>query len=204
MSSNDTYNTIKGDSEGLFKDRGSRFLTYAYHVENEEEIRGHLSELRKRYYDATHHCYAWRLGPSGENFRANDDGEPSGSAGRPILGQLLSNELTDILVVVVRYFGGTELGVPGLINAYKEATLDAIRNSEVVTLTEDAYYEILFPYLVMNDVMKVVKTEQPKIREQQFDNNCRMVMAIRRSKEGLLAGKLSKVEGLELNFIKYK
>lgn len=204
MIMDDSYKTIPGNSEGLFKDKGSRFLVYAYHVENEEEIREYLAELRKRYYDATHHCYAWRLGAKGEKFRANDDGEPSGSAGRPILGQLLSNELTYILVVVVRYFGGTELGIPGLINAYKESTLDVIRNSEIVTRTEDAYYEVIFPYLAMNDLMKVIKTEQPTIIEQQFDNSCRMLLAIRRGQEEIFAGKLSKVEGLELNFIKYR
>lgn len=204
MIASDSYKTIRGGAEGLFKDRGSRFLTYAYHVENEEEIKGFLSELRKKYYDATHHCYAWRLGAHGESFRANDDGEPSGSAGRPILGQLLSNELTYTLVVVIRYFGGTELGIPGLINAYKEATLDAIRNSEVITLTEDAYYEVVFPYLVMNDVMKVIKSEQPRVIDQEFDNLCRMKLAVQRSQEELLIGKLSKAEGIELNFIEYK
>ncbi len=198
----DIYHTIAEPAEGVFKDKGSRFLAYAFPVESEEEIREHLARLKKRYYDATHHCYAWRLGAHGERFRANDDGEPSGTAGRPILGQLLSKGLTYVLVVVVRYFGGTKLGVPGLINAYREATLDVLENSRIVTRTEDAWYEVVFPYTVMNDVMKVVKEEQPVIREQEFDNRCRMVLSIRRSREEGLKGKLSKVEGTELTFLR--
>ena len=198
----DIYHTIAEPAEGVFKAKGSRFLAYAFPVESEEEIREHLARLKKRYYDATHHCYAWRLGAHGERFRANDDGEPSGTAGRPILGQLLSKGLTYVLVVVVRYFGGTKLGVPGLINAYREATLDVLENSRIVTRTEDAWYEVVFPYTVMNDVMKVVKEEQPVIREQEFDNRCRMVLSIRRSREEGLKGKLSKVEGTELTFLR--
>ena len=198
----DIYHTIAEPAEGVFKDKGSRFLAYAFPVESEEEIREHLARLKKRYYDATHHCYAWRLGAHGERFRANDDGEPSGTAGRPILGQLLSKGLTYVLVVVVRYSGGTKLGVPGLINAYREATLDVLENSRIVTRTEDAWYEVVFPYTVMNDVMKVVKEEQPVIREQEFDNRCRMVRSIRRSREEGLKGKLSKVEGTELTFLR--
>ena len=204
MAEKDTYKTIEGEAEGLFKDKGSRFLSYAYHVENEDEIREHLAVLKKKYYDATHHCYAWRLGPGGEASRSNDDGEPSGSAGKPILGQLLSKELTDILVVVIRYFGGTLLGVPGLINAYREATGDVIENSRVVTMTEEAYYEVLFPYLAMNDVMRIVKSDQPRVVEQQFDNLCRMVLATPRSEESALIGKLEKVDGAQLEFIAYK
>ena len=200
----DSYKTIDGAAEGLFKDKGSRFLSYIWHVESEEEIREHLGTLRKKYYDATHHCYAWRLGPRGEASRANDDGEPSGSAGKPILGQLLSKELTDVLVVVVRYFGGTLLGVPGLINAYREATAEAIDNGRIVTMTEEAYFEVLFPYLAMNEVMRIVKSDQPRVVEQAFDNLCRMVIAVPRSEEEALAGKLRKVDGAQMEFLHYK
>ena len=204
MANEDSYKTIRDSAEGLFKDKGSRFISYSYHVENEDEIKEHLSVLKKKYYDATHHCYAWRLGPHGESSRANDDGEPSGSAGKPILGQLLSYGVTDILVVVIRYFGGTLLGVPGLINAYREATVDVLENSDIVTLTEEAYFEVLFPYLAMNDVMKIVKSDQPRVVEQAFDNLCRMVLAVPRSEEGLLTGKLGKVDGAQVEFLQYK
>ena len=204
MAEADHYKTLRGAGEGLFKDRGSRFWGYAYHVDNEEEIREHLAALKKRYYDATHHCYAWRLGPRGEASRSSDDGEPSGSAGKPILGQLLSQGVTDVLVVVVRWFGGTELGVPGLINAYRQATADTLNNSEIVTVTEEAYYEVLFPYLAMNDVMKIVKADQPRVIEQAFDNLCRMVLAVPRSEEEAFAGKLEKIDGVQPEFLQYK
>ena len=204
MANEDSYKTIRDCAEGLFKDKGSRFIAYSYPVGSEDEIKEHLSVLKKKYYDATHHCYAWRLGPRGEQSRANDDGEPSGSAGKPILGQLLSYDVTDILVVVIRYFGGTLLGVPGLINAYREATIDVLENSDIVTMTEEAYFEVLFPYLAMNDVMRIVKSDQPRVVEQQFDNLCRMVLAVPRSEENLLTGKLEKVDGAQVEFLEYK
>lgn len=200
----DIYKTINGTAEGRNRDKGSKFLAYAFHVENEAEIKEHLSGLRKRYYDATHHCYAWRLGAKGESFRANDDGEPSGTAGRPILGQLLSKELTYTLVVVVRYFGGTKLGVPGLIAAYKEAAAEVLDDCEILELTEDAYYDITFGYLVMNDVMKVIKELSPKIISQEFDNECKMSLAVRRGHEELFLGKIKDIEGLKEEFIKYR
>ena len=169
----DSYHTLAGPAEAIYKEKSSKFLAYAYPVESEEEIRTLLDALRKKYYDATHHCYAWRLGPHGETFRANDDGEPSGTAGKPILGQLLSNELVNCLIVVVRYFGGTKLGVSGLIGAYKESAAEAIRAAEIVERTVDTVVEVEFSYLAMNDVMRVVKEEQPRVLTQQFDNLCR-------------------------------
>lgn len=195
----DSYLTIEAPAEAVYKERSSKFLAYAYPVTSEEQIREHLDTLRKRYYDATHHCYAWRLGPQGEQFRANDDGEPSGTAGRPILGQLLSNSLTDCLVVVVRYFGGTKLGVPGLIAAYKDSTAEVIAASSIVERTVDVVIRIEYPYIVMNDVMRIVKEEQPAIRSQEFDNLCTMRLAIRASRADTLTGKLKKVEGLSLD-----
>ena len=156
MQPDDLYRTVAAPAEAACRERSSKFLAWIYPVRSEEEIRGHLDALRKRFFDATHHCYAWRLGPRGEAFRANDDGEPSGTAGKPILGQLLSNDITDCLVVVVRYFGGTKLGVPGLIAAYREAAAAAIEAAQIVERTVDRVVTVDFPYVAMNDIMRVV------------------------------------------------
>ena len=192
---NDSYLTIDGEAEAIYKQLSSKFLAYAYHFTSEEQIRQLLDALRKRYYDATHHCYAYRLGHDGALFRANDDGEPSSTAGRPILGQLLSNELTDCLIVVVRYFGGTKLGVPGLIQAYKESAAAVIAQSKIVSRTVDITVEVAFSYVSMNDIMRIVKDMQPRIAEQRFDNLCTMRLAIRSSQADELIARLSKVEG---------
>lgn len=197
----DSYLTIESDAEAIFKEKSSKFLCYAYHVESEEEITAHLEVLRKRYYDATHHCYAWRLGPFGEKFRANDDGEPSSTAGKPILGQLLSREITNCLIVVVRYFGGTKLGVPGLISAYKESASAVLDEAKVVERTVDTLVKVDFSYVVMNDVMRIIKDEQPTIVEQIFDNLCSMTLSIRNRKAELVLGKLRKVEGAIIDII---
>jgi uncharacterized YigZ family protein len=191
----DSYLTIDGNAEAIFKEKSSKFLCYAFHVESEEEIAACLEPLRKRYYDATHHCYAWRLGPHGEQFRANDDGEPSSTAGKPILGQLLSQEVTNCLVVVVRYFGGTKLGVPGLIAAYKESTAQVLAECEIVERTVDTTIRVSFSYIAMNDVMRIVKDMQPRIVEQLFDNLCTMTLSIRESESEQLINRLEKVEG---------
>lgn len=197
----DSYLTIAEPTECAMRERSSKFLSYAYPVTNEEQIREHLDVLYKQYYDATHHCYAWRLGPNGEHFRANDDGEPSGTAGKPILGQLLSNDITDCLIVVVRYFGGTKLGVSGLIQAYKEAAADVIAASTVIEKTVDTIIKVDFSYMVMNDIMRIIKDETPQIKEQIFDNLCSMTLAIRQSKAQLLIGKLSKVSGATIEIL---
>ena len=199
QTTSDTYYTLGGEAEALYKEKGSKFLTYAYPVRSEAEIKEHLDALRKRYYDATHHCYAWRLGPKGESFRANDDGEPSSTAGRPILGQLLSKEVTYALIVVVRYFGGTKLGVPGLIEAYKPSAALVLENAVIEQRTVDIETTIRFSYLAMNDVMRIVKEMQPQIIDQQFDNLCTMTLSIRQSRAEQLLERLSKVEGLEID-----
>lgn len=191
----DSYLTLAAPAEAALRERSSKFLAFAWPVRNEEEIRMHLEELRKRYYDATHHCYAWRLGPEGATWRANDDGEPSGTAGKPILGQMLSRSVTDCLVVVVRYFGGTKLGVPGLIAAYKEATAAVLDAAEIVERTVDRIIEVDFPYIAMNEIMRVVKEEHPEIRRQAFDNLCTMEFAIRASRAEQLVEKLKKAGG---------
>ena len=188
----DLYKTIEEAVEVTMRERSSKFLSFIYPVQNEEQIREALDKLRKRYFDATHHCYAWRLGPRGEQFRANDDSEPSGTAGKPILGQLLSNEITDCLIVVVRYFGGTKLGVPGLIAAYKEAAANAIEEAHVIEKTVDRHLTVDFPYLVMNDVMRVIKDEQPRITGQEFDNLCTMHLTMREGRAEILIEKLKK------------
>ena len=194
----DSYLTIAEPAEAIYKERSSKFLTYAYPVESEEEIKGLLDALRKEYYDATHHCYAYRLGAQGEVYRANDDGEPSGTAGKPILGQLLSANLTNCLVVVVRYFGGTKLGVSGLIQAYKESTAEVIAVSKIIEKTVDRGVKIEFDYISMNGVMRVVKELSPRIDEQVFDNICSMTLRIRESEAEQLIAKLLKIEGVSL------
>jgi uncharacterized YigZ family protein len=194
----DKYLTISSPSEGLYKEKGSRFIAFAYPVYSENEIKQYLHELKKKYYDARHHCYAYRLGVTGEQWRAVDDGEPSGSAGRPILGQLLSKNLTNIVVFVVRYFGGIKLGVPGLINAYRSATADSIQNAEIVEMEDKDCFSIEFGYLTMNDVMKIIKEEQPEIVKQEFDTVCRIELRIRRSLSETLKNKFLKTEGVVL------
>lgn len=195
----DSYLTIAQPGEAVYKERSSKFLAFAYPVSDEGEIKEILDGLRKEYYDATHHCYAWRLGANGEQYRCNDDGEPSGTAGRPILGQMLSRGITQCLIVVVRYFGGTKLGVPGLIQAYRESAQAAIDNCTVIETTVDVRIRIEFPYVAMNVVMRIVKEENPRIEEQRFDNICSMRLSIRKSRAETLLGRLGKVSGIEIN-----
>ena len=191
----DSFKTIARPAETTYRQLSSKFLVYAYPVESEAEIKEYLDALRKRWFDATHHCYAWRLGAHGEQFRANDDGEPSSTAGKPILGQLLSQEVTNCLVVVVRYFGGTKLGVPGLIAAYKESTALVLSECEIVERTVDVVINVSFSYIAMNDVMRIVKDMQPKVVDQVFDNLCTMTLSIREGDSEQLIGRLEKVEG---------
>ncbi|MFI3292942.1 MAG: YigZ family protein [Rikenellaceae bacterium] len=197
----DSYFTISAPAQIIYKEKSSKFLTYAYPVVSEEQIATHLEALRKEHYDATHHCYAWRLGAHGKRSRANDDGEPSSTAGKPILGQLLSREVTNCLVVVVRYFGGTKLGVSGLIEAYRDSTAEVLDEADIVELTVDVTVEIAFSYVVMNGVMKIIKEMQPKIKSQIFDNLCTMTLAIRQSQSEMMIAKLEKVEGCTLEVV---
>ncbi len=192
----DNYLTIAHPVETIFKLKSSKFLTYGYPVESEAEVAPLLEALRKRYYDATHHCYAWRLGAHGERTRANDDGEPSSTAGKPILGQMLSADVTNCLIVVVRYFGGTKLGVPGLIEAYRESAAGALAEAEIVERTVDVVMEVRFSYISMNGVMKAIKEMQPRIVSQEFDNLCIMQLSIRESQSAMLQGKLEGVDGV--------
>lgn len=194
----DTYLTIVGQSETIIRERSSKFLSLAYHVRTAEEVKEIMEGLRKKHYDATHHCYAYRLGPRGEEFRANDDGEPSGTAGKPILGQLLSRDITDILVVVIRWFGGTKLGVSGLIETYRESTAAVLDVCKVEERTIDRTYHIRYPFESMDGVMRAVKAVGPKIVEQTFDNMCSMRLAVRLSLADQLYGRLEKIEGINI------
>ncbi|HKM11815.1 MAG TPA: YigZ family protein [Bacteroidales bacterium] len=175
----DCYLSIAAPSQGLYKEKGSKFLAFAYPVEQEEQAQEIIADLKREYFDARHHCYAYRIGHTGDRWRMNDDGEPSSTAGRPIYGQLLSNELSDILVVVVRYFGGIKLGVPGLIRSYKSATADAIANAEIVEKIAGDFFTITFDYLQMNDVMKVLKEMNITPISQDFDLTCKMDVKVR-------------------------
>ncbi|MBP3763365.1 MAG: YigZ family protein [Bacteroidales bacterium] len=177
----DTYHTLAAPSQGLYKEKGSKFLAFAFPVQSTDDIRNHLESLRKDYFDARHHCYAYILGPRKDAFRANDDGEPSGTGGRPIHGQLLSADLTDTLIVVVRYFGGILLGASGLANAYKTAARDAIDNATVVERTIDIRYRLLFEYPAMNDIMRILKEFDVKPENQKFDLDCSIEVAVRQS-----------------------
>lgn len=189
----DEYKTINGTGEGFYSEKRSKFLAFAHHVESADQIKELLAQYRKKYYDARHVCYAYMLGPERTDFRANDDGEPSSTAGKPILGQINSNELTDILIVVVRYYGGVNLGTSGLIVAYREAASDAIAHAEVVTRQVEEVVTYDFPYVMMNDVMRVVKEMQPRIVGQTYDNTCQIKLSIRRSEAGQLRSRLEKL-----------
>lgn len=188
----DTYRTIAQASEGIYKDKGSKFLAFAYPIESVEQVKGLVDELRARYYDARHHCFAYRVGQNGEQWRAVDDGEPSATAGKPILGQLQSMELTNLLVVVVRYFGGTKLGVSGLINAYREATIEALNAAQIEERIIESTFTVTFSYLMMNDMMKIVKDFQARIISQDFDNLCTITMSVRRDDRERFGEKLEK------------
>lgn len=198
----DSYLTIEIPAEGFFKDRGSKFYAYAYPINSEEDTKPLLATLRELHPKAVHHCYAYRLGLDRNQYRANDDGEPSGSAGRPILNTLYSRDLTNILVVVVRYFGGTLLGVPGLINAYKTATEEALDQAVVVTKYVCDEYEILFPYEAMNDVMKVVKGNNLDVLEQQFEMECKLVVLVRKTMLNQVVPAFEGIERAEVNYRK--
>jgi uncharacterized YigZ family protein len=194
----DTYRTIKELSEGVYKDKGSRFLAFAFPVTNEEQIKFHLEELRRKYHDARHHCYAWRLNPEMDRFRSNDDGEPAGSAGNPILGQIRSKELTNILVVVVRYFGGTLLGVGGLINAYRSATADALGQADIISRKVTSKWELKFGYPQMNEVMTVIKEYNLETENQQFDLECGLTVTLWRKIEGRLLDRFRRIENCQI------
>lgn len=189
----DEYKTLKTEGEGYYTEKRSKFLAFAHHVESIDEIKKILANYRKKYYDARHVCYAYMLGAERQEFRANDDGEPSSTAGKPILGQINSQELTDVLVVVVRYYGGVNLGTSGLIIAYREAAADALANSETEIRQVEEVISYSFAYPMMNDVMRIVKEMQPRIVSQTYGNTCEIKLGIRKSEAERLRSKLEKL-----------
>lgn len=197
----DSYKTIEAPAEGIFRDRGSKFIGYAYPIQSEEDIKSIVQNLKAEHPKARHHCWAMRLSSDRSVFRINDDGEPSGTAGRPILNTLLSHDLTQILIVVVRYFGGTLLGVPGLINAYKTAAAEAILAANIIEKTINDHYQLVFGYLQLNEVMKLIKDKQLKIISQEMNNDCEMVVEIRQAEVNQLIGQFEKIPNLKLKYL---
>ena len=195
----DSYKSIAAEAKGLFKDNGSRFIAHAYPVETEEEVKEIVAALKKEYFDARHHVYAYRLGYLGDKFRANDDGEPSGSSGRPVLGQIDSMGLSDILVVVVRYFGGIKLGIPGLIRAYKSSTADALANAEIVEKIASKVFRVHFGYMSMNSVMKILKDLELEQKNQKFDMECSIDVTVRLSLVDTFTERMNDVDGCHLD-----
>ena len=200
----DSYKTIKTLSQGVFKDKGSKFISFAYPVTEQESVKPIIDDLKKKYHDASHHCYAYMIGYQHKNYRVNDDGEPSGTAGKPILGQINSAGLTNILIVVVRYFGGTLLGTAGLINAYKHAAADAINSATITKMFIKDYYQIKFPYESLSQVMKIIKEENCGIANQNFDVNCSIIIDFRILNGHRILEKLSRISGMETIFIERK
>lgn len=192
----DSYLTIVSPSTGEYTEKRSKFLAFAFHVESVDEVKAIVQQYEKEYYDARHVCYAYMLGANRENFRAVDNGEPSGTAGKPILGQINSNELTDTLIIVVRYFGGVKLGTSGLIVAYRIAAAEAISNAKIEERTVDELITVSFEYPLMNQVMRVVKEEDPAIVNQDFQMNCLLTLRIRQGLAEQLRNKLGKIRGL--------
>ena len=197
----DTYKTISKPSEGIFKDKGSKFIAFAYPVTSEDEIRQIIQTIKKEHHSARHHCYAWRLGHEKLLFRANDDGEPSSTAGKPILGQIQRFDLTNILIIVVRYFGGTLLGVSGLINAYRYAALDALNQAEIIDKLVEGLLLIEFDYGAMNEVMKIFKDEMLPQIDAQFDLKCKIKTHVRLSEIVRIENEILKIEGMKVSHI---
>ncbi|MFP4471616.1 MAG: IMPACT family protein [Bacteroidales bacterium] len=201
MEFHDTYRTLAGRSEGLFKDKGSKFIAHALPVNTEDQVKEELEAIKKKYYDARHHCYAYILGFEKEDYRMNDDGEPSGTAGKPIHGQLLSHDLTDALIVVVRYFGGTKLGVRGLINAYKFAAQDAIANNRIVTKILQDIFVVKFDYVDMNDVMRIMKEEELPQLDQDFHMTCSLTFAVRKDFSERVRQRFEDLRKVEISYL---
>ena len=198
----DTYKEIKLPTTGVYKEKGSKFIAYSFPVYSEQEVKKRLEEIKKLDHAARHHCYAFVLNPDKSGQRANDDGEPSSTAGKPILGQILSNDLTNILIVVVRYFGGVKLGIPGLIRSYKAATLEAISSAEIITKTIKEQYEVSFKYPQMNDVMRLVKEFNLKVINTDFQMKCLLIFTVRKNKKNKALNAFNKYHQIKIKYIK--
>lgn len=198
----DTYQTIAASSEGIYKEKGSKFLAFAFPIFSEEEFKTHLTQLKKDYHDARHHCYAFKLGLTENEYRYSDDGEPNNSAGKPIYGQILSKNITNVGIIVVRYFGGTKLGVGGLVTAYKESAADALNNAIIVEQTVNNFYQITFDYPVMSEVMNFIKKHELTVSKQIFEEHCLIEFSVRQTEAAFVVNELEKMEGLKIEFVK--
>ena len=202
MMFNDTYKMLSAPGDGLYKEKGSKFIATAFTVTSEEEVKQALAEVKKKYYDARHHCYAYMIGPDKSCFRSSDDGEPSGTAGKPILNQILSKDVTNVCVIVVRYFGGIKLGVSGLINAYKTAAREALDNAVIVEKTVNEVYSLEFPYALMNDVMHVLKEEGLEQQNPRFEMDCYLEFSTRKNEAEKTVAKFKNIFGVTVSYIK--
>lgn len=198
----DTYQTISEASHGIYKEKGSRFLAFAYPIFSEDDFKEHIQELKKLHHNARHFCYAFKLGLTENEYRYSDDGEPNNSAGKPIYGQLLSKNLTNVGIVVVRYFGGTKLGVGGLVTAYKEAAAEALNNAKIIERTVNNFYQITFDYTIMSEVMNFVKQHDLNVSKQVFENSCLIEFNIRQTEAEFTVQELEKIEGLLVKFLR--
>ncbi|MCI7376561.1 MAG: YigZ family protein [Bacteroidales bacterium] len=198
----DSYKVVTTPGEGLYKEKGSKFFAEAFPVHSEAEVKAKVAEIKKKYFDAKHHCYAFIIGPDKSCYRSSDDGEPSGTAGKPILNQILSKDLTNVCVVVTRYFGGQLLGVPGLINAYKTSAREALDNCGVMEKTVDEVYSVSFGYPLLNEVMRILKEENLEQRNTKFELDCYLEIAVRKSISNKIVDKLDRIYGVEVNYLK--
>ena len=198
----DSYKVVTTPGEGLYKEKGSKFFAEAFQVHSEAEVKAKVAEIKKKYFDAKHHCYAFIIGPDKSCYRSSDDGEPSGTAGKPILNQILSKDLTNVCVVVTRYFGGQLLGVPGLINAYKTSAREALDNCGVMEKTVDEVYSVSFGYPLLNEVMRILKEENLEQRNAKFELDCYLEIAVRKSISNKIVDKLDRIYGVEVNYLK--
>lgn len=198
----DTYKILVEEGDGLYKEKGSKFIAKAFAVYSEDDVKMRLSEIKKQYFDARHHCYAFMLLPDKSCYRSSDDGEPSGTAGKPILNQILSKDVTNVCVVVVRYFGGIKLGVPGLINAYKAAAREALDNAVIIEKTIDEIYSVVFDYPLLNEVMRVLKDENIEQRNPRYELNCYLEISVRKNDADRVVEKLKRLYGVEVNYLK--
>lgn len=202
MMFDDTYKMLSAPGEGLYKEKGSKFIASAFTVTSEEEVKKALAEVKKKYFDARHHCYAYMIGPDKQCFRSSDDGEPSGTAGKPILNQILSKDVTNVCVVVTRYFGGIKLGVSGLINAYKTAAREALDNAVVIEKTVDEVYSLEFGYPLMNEVMRVMKEEGLEQQNPRFEMDCYLEFSTRKNNADQIVAKFKSIFGVTVKYLK--
>mgnify|MGYP006385169497 FL=1 len=198
----DTYKILVGEGDGLYKEKGSKFIAKAFPVCSEDEVKARVAEFKKQYFDARHHCYAFIINPDKSCYRSSDDGEPSGTAGKPILNQILSKDVTNVCVVVVRYFGGIKLGVPGLINAYKTAAREALDNATVVEKTIDEVYSVEFDYPLMNEVMRVLKEENLEQQNPRYELSCYLEISVRKKDADRVVDKLKRLYGVKIEYVR--